>query len=68
MIIDMRAEAAATDDALGRYELEPPTPESMGGHGDYHGGEPLAWTEAVEVEPRRAWIETKARYVVNLDY
>ena len=21
-----------------------------------------------EVEPRRAWIETKARYVVNLDY
>ncbi len=37
MIIDMRAEAAATDDALGRYELEPTTPESMGGHGDYHG-------------------------------
>jgi hypothetical protein len=57
MIIDMRAEAAATDDALGRYELEPTTPESMGGHGDYHGGEPLAWTEAVEVEPRRAtWL------------
>ena len=52
MIIDMRADAAANEDALDLYGHE-----SMGGHAPQHAAAPLAWTEAVEPDaPRGGWI------------
>lgn len=52
MIIDMRADAAANEDALDLYGHE-----SMGGHAPDEAAPTLAWTEAVEPEaPRAGWI------------